>query len=490
MKTNYTYDIINDKEKTKKKNESFYSNLEKERAKEHTTLGMSKNYYSDRIFSHKTDTNNKSDSIYKSDGKKENTDNSISHYLNYYKPKNSISKNIAETKKRGDLETAVNNAYTPIKEKSLNRKINMNKEDIIKTQEFLNNFGYKDLYGKSLKVDGVMGEKTRGAFEKYIQSDTPKKSVLDLQKTLNKYDYHDNDGNSLVVDGKLGPKTDSAVMGAADDLSLKNITPKITNDKFKVLNNELTEQDYIDLYAYENSNSKNGRSASFNSKPDTYVGKSGVEKWYKLPDVSERIPTEYELYKKGEISEEIYKAMDVLSQRWYYADTENARDEIHNLAENVRKCGYKLEDCTEEANAQLRKNARKIKLLKGNLATAGLFWFGQVDKEKEWDYKVSGADWLTNKDCFLYHGQIISAADFGNINYGYTGTILGLSPETLYEAGGKLNENPTQFEKDSYYSDTVVDHYWIKKGIEQANELGHYGSMDLPVDFIFDILGR
>ncbi len=392
MKTNYTYDIINDKEQTKKKNESFYRNLEKERAKDNTTLGMSKNYYSDSIFSYKTDTNKKSDSIYKFLGEKEKSDNSISSYVNYYKPKNSFNKNIAEAKKRSELETAVNNAYTPIREKSLVRKISMDKEDIIKMQKFLNDFGYKDFYGKTLKVDGVIGEKTRGAFEKYIQGDTLKKSVLDLQKTLNKYNYYDSDGNSLVVDGKLGPKTDSAVMGAADDLSLKNITPKITNDKFKVLNNELTEQDYIDLYAYENSNSKNGRSTSFKSKPDTYVGKSGVEKWYKLPDVSERIPTEYELYKKGEISEEIYKAMDVLSQRWYYADTENARDEIHNLAENVRKCGYKLKDCTEEANAQLIYNARVIKSIKERLATAGLFWFGQVDKEKEWDYKVSGAD--------------------------------------------------------------------------------------------------
>ncbi len=58
----------------------------------------------------------------------------------------------------------------------------------------------------------------------------------------------------------------------------------------------------------------------------------------------------------------------------------------------------------------------------------------------------------------------------------------------MYKAGGKVANNPSQFEKDNYYSDSEVDHFWIKKGIEQANELGHYGSMDLPVDFIFDNL--
>ena len=74
------------------------------------------------------------------------------------------------------------------------------------------------------------------------------------------------------------------------------------------------------------------------------------------------------------------------------------------------------------------------------------------------------------------------------LNYGYTGTLLGLSPETLYKAGGMVAPEPTQYEIDNYYCDSEVDHYWIKKGIEQANKQGYIGLLDLPVDMIFKIL--
>lgn len=58
----------------------------------------------------------------------------------------------------------------------------------------------------------------------------------------------------------------------------------------------------------------------------------------------------------------------------------------------------------------------------------------------------------------------------------------------LNAAGGKVAPNPTQFEIDNYYSDSEVDHYWIKKGIEKANKQGYIGFLSLPVDTIFEIL--
>ena len=60
--------------------------------------------------------------------------------------------------------------------------------------------------------------------------------------------------------------------------------------------------------------------------------------------------------------------------------------------------------------------------------------------------------------------------------------------ETLYKAGGMVAPEPTQYEIDNYYCDSEVDHYWIKKGIEQANKQGYIGLLDLPVDMIFKIL--
>lgn len=42
--------------------------------------------------------------------------------------------------------------------------------------------------------------------------------------------------------------------------------------------------------------------------------------------------------------------------------------------------------------------------------------------------------------------------------------------------------------QNNCYSNSEVDHYWIKKGIEQANKQGYIGLLDLPVDAIFKIL--
>ncbi|MBQ3114654.1 MAG: hypothetical protein IJC06_00810 [Clostridia bacterium] len=88
-------------------------------------------------------------------------------------------------------------------------------------QETLNKNGYTDSNNKPLVVDGILGDKTKYAFEKYIQEDTPKAEVFELQKKLNELGITDSDQNPLVIDGKLGKKTDSAVYNAIAKYSNK-----------------------------------------------------------------------------------------------------------------------------------------------------------------------------------------------------------------------------------------------------------------------------
>jgi len=88
----------------------------------------------------------------------------------------------------------------------------------------------------------------------------------------------------------------------------------------------------------------------------------------------------------------------------------------------------------------------------------------------------------------MMNGKLISAADFGNINYGYTGTILGLSPETLYKGAGYVQSGEINENADEYYGDSEVDFENVKKGIEWANSLGYEGNIDLPLKQLFKVL--
>ncbi len=344
-------------------------------------------------------------------------------------------------------------------------------EMVRQTQQRLNELGYTDKFGEKLKEDGIFGGKTRYAKDNY-DADNKQKSTS-VQKT--NYDEYDPlDYEVLMLDENGMP---------------------IKGEKFVYAGNPLDFIAQNRVAANTNKKPVLDKEATISLLRDTYTHESGETKWRKLPDVSERIPKEYKLYKEGKISYEIYKAMDILSQRWFYADTTGAREEIGNMAKSVRYNGYKVKDCTEDANKQLRDNAQEIiDYLDNKMVTIadypflGMEWYKKVRVDGIWDYKSKGADWIPKQKYFMYHGQIINDNDFGNINYGYTGTILGILPETLYKAGGKVNNNPSKYEINNYYSDSEVDHYWIKKGIEQANQRGYYGIFQLPVDMIFKLL--
>ena len=243
-----------------------------------------------------------------------------------------------------------------------------------------------------------------------------------------------------------------------------------------------------------------------------------------MPYIAQRLPVETQLFRQGKISAELYNAFDILSQRWFYVITPRARGEIEDLTKAVRANGYKIKDCTKEANIELWNNGQEIYnvllnendaqttkalyLLKqwlnpfssaiGDVSTNALKWLIRVYKNGKWDYKSKEVEtkWLPNTKYFMYYGEIINAAAFGNINFGYTGTLLGIEPETLYKGGGTLADDPTDYEINNYYSDSEIDHYYIKKGIEQANKQGYIGQLHLPDNFfvvmkqIVDYLGE
>jgi len=127
-----------------------------------------------------------------------------------WKNNEQVIKNNELAKARDKVAEAINNAYEPLMDDAEARKWNMSKADIEKTQNLLNDFGYTDWQGNKLKVDGILGPKTRGALEKHIQDGTPKQAVLDMQKLFNEMGITDKDGNTLKPDGKLSVKTDSA----------------------------------------------------------------------------------------------------------------------------------------------------------------------------------------------------------------------------------------------------------------------------------------
>ena len=317
---------------------------------------------------------------------------------------------------------------------------------------------------------------------------TPNEDVRNLQIMLNDKGYGDKFGNALKVDGVYAGKTAYAnnsyhatnLIGNTKNVNVEQLSKKDVNilpgtNIYDMRNNKVGSTITDDI----NENNKKIENALTNGDPNVYRGGEGINKWINLPDVSERIPAEYEMYKNNQISEELYNAFDSLSRRWFYADTVNARKQISEIAQSVRNNNYKIENCEKSANDELRNNANEIKG-KNSLVSAGNSWFKGVAPGGSWDYKANTKDWFPKEGYFLYYGEIITPEDFGNINFGYTGTVLGLTPKTLYIGGGEVAPSPTQYESDHYYKDSEADHYWIEKGIKQANNAGYYGTTSFP----------
>ena len=85
-------------------------------------------------------------------------------------------------------------------------------ESIKATQFLMNRFGFTDKQGNPLKEDGIFGDKTKQAaekFQRYQQElDQPSQKTKTLQERLNQSGRTYLDGKPLKVDGVYGPKTD------------------------------------------------------------------------------------------------------------------------------------------------------------------------------------------------------------------------------------------------------------------------------------------
>lgn len=112
------------------------------------------------------------------------------------------------------------------------------------------------------------------------------------------------------------------------------------------------------------------------------------------------------------------------------------------------------------------------------LATMAIDWEAKVLSRGDWDYKVNPAGWMPAEGIFLLYGQLITTADYGNINYGYTGTIIGFGEKSLFTGGGWAAGNNNEAGAP-LYGDSQVDHDFIQKGIDMAasQSLGYNGAL-------------
>ena len=106
--------------------------------------------------------------------------------------------------------------------------------------------------------------------------------------------------------------------------------------------------------------------------------------------------------------------------------------------------------------------------------TMALSFYHAVNTKGPWDYKLEES-WnrsirvpFPKQNKFVFNGNLITAEDFGNINYGFTGTAAGFSPEILFMGGGYANFNHFDLRIliGPNYGDDANDHYYIQYGID------------------------
>lgn len=93
-----------------------------------------------------------------------------------------------------------------------------------------------------------------------------------------------------------------------------------------------------------------------------------------------------------------------------------------------------------------------------------LWFFKKVRNRGPWDYKQRDR----------------SLANFGNFNYGATGTTVGIPPDILLMAGGYSQTQAgtsrpewNYWYQQSPYGDDPQDQFWIQQGPDYANRHGY-----------------
>ena len=132
-------------------------------------------------------------------------------------------------------------------------------------------------------------------------------------------------------------------------------------------------------------------------------------------------------------------------------------------------------DSDEDGESYPDRTFEMIQLLIQNVETAekwawdfGLCEFiDHVNVNGDWDYKLKPPEWMPANNKFSFAGINMTAADLGNLNYGFTGAAMGFTRETLLAAGGFIaiykNGDSGGIE---YYFDAEIDYYYINVGID------------------------
>jgi RHS repeat-associated protein len=226
-----------------------------------------------------------------------------------------------------------------------------------------------------------------------------------------------------------------------------------------------------------------------------YYTINGVYGWYSDPDASQ--------YGK---ESHTYRIINDLSNRWFATNDAIERRRLQDLANYVRRfaCSEtKLIYAQEVIDAQLRYNLAVtilniwqlntfavVQRIPSQIVSKRLWFADMVRPGGLWDYKTQEGwkyngsefkgkaieeDWERGILQYMYYdGMFVSSADFGNINYGYTGLAAGFAQTEIYLWGGVIHqvtapgrgEIPSLANWDTYFDD-VHDHEMITLGMSK-----------------------
>lgn len=103
-------------------------------------------------------------------------------------------------------------------------------------------------------------------------------------------------------------------------------------------------------------------------------------------------------------------------------------------------------------------------------------WYNAVRNNERWDYKQQGSRYQ----------------DFGNYNFGLTGSALGIPPGVLRRGAGWAQDqagtrNPAWGTEwgGSPYGDDPADQRWINEGINDYNT-GYWGTLPPTPDSLWE----
>ena len=146
-------------------------------------------------------------------------------------------------------------------------------------------------------------------------------------------------------------------------------------------------------------------------------------------------------------------------------------------------------DRTKDVKRVLRENYEQAKRWGWELDGPFEFYDAVKDGGK-WDYKrlPKGSEWIPRNGVFSVNGKKMTAEQLGNINYGFTGSVLGFPAPVLHMAGGfvAIKNSGINWEDWWYDFDSKEDAEMIQLGIDMEYLMTITGySTDEVVDFFW-----